>query len=164
MNEKAIAGALALAVIYGAFFSGKHYENMVWTEKWQNEMIERQNQELKYKAAIDSIQKQRQDDKDAIQKDAQSEIKKYQGDAIDASDRANRLLSDLKKLRQIKPGGNPTAVAGESGSGKTGDLQSDMFAESVSRNIELAKYADNIRVNLESCNRQYESLTIKKAP
>lgn len=164
MNEKIIAGALSLAVICGAFFAGKHYENMVWNEKWQADQIDRQNQQIKDRAAIDAKQKQWQSDKNQIQQDAQIEIKKYQDNAAAARRDADRMLESYRKLRQQSAGGNPATGTGKSTTGKTGDLQSDMFAESVSRNIELAKYADNLRVNLQSCNRQYLSLDTKKAP
>ena len=160
----AIIAAGLIALTSGAYYAGYKHENLVWSAKWATrDKSDAQQAEKNVKAAAETSA-QRNEDRDNTQKAADEKVTKAQANADDADNRVKRLLATVAKLRAMQRAGDPTTTAGESAADRASDLQSVMLSESIGRNQQLANYADNLKISVESCNDQYNSLTKKKAP
>lgn len=163
MSKPGIVIAIAglLAITSGAYYAGYKHENLIWSAKWSDrDKSDAIQQSENVKAAADESTR-RNTERDNIQKAANEKVKDAQSDANAANDRVNRLLQQIGKLRTMQQAGNPAVIAGKPATGSADDMQAVMLSESLGRNQQLANYADNLRISVESCNEQYRSL-IKK--
>lgn len=156
-----IAGVIALS---GAYYAGYKHDDLEWSAKWAaRDKSDAEQSAKNVKAAADES-KRRNNERDNTQKVSDEKLKQAMADAASASADAKRLLGQLNALRAVQRAGHSTTVTGKPAADRAGDLQAVMLSESIGRNQQLANYADNLRVSVESCNDQYNSLTIKKAP
>ncbi|QWX10287.1 Rz-like spanin [Klebsiella phage BUCT610] len=150
-NWKVVAAIIGIAllalIIYG---------------KWVNYGKEKYNSG--YLAAVEAqkvkdkeASEQHEQDKKAIEQEAQNRIDAARADASAAAVKSGRLQQQLATIRKqlvdyshTESIGNPAA--------STGVLLSQLLSESVERNRQLAEYADSAREAGLTCVRQYESL------
>ena len=75
-------------------------------------------------------------------------------------DERNRMLQ--QKLRDYmsrnQTSGDSSSITARANSATDRLLQTVMLQESIQRNVEVGKYADQLRSAVESCNSQYQSI------
>lgn len=109
-------------------------------------------------AADHLIKRQREEEKDRNEREAQSRIDQAHRDAMLAAQRAGGLQRQLDTIRQ-QLREYSTANGFGSPAGDTGVLLADLLSKSVERNRQLADYADRAAAAGATCERQYDSLT-----
>ena len=157
---------LAWVVLITALVSGYssyYVTNNHWTGKWNKRDLAEKSQQVTDLANARKVEQQRQNEKQKIQDDSNVKIADLQKSLDDSNARISRLLSTLK-LRKQPMSGSSSSTGSKQASSETGDMQSNMLAESLQRNRSLAEYADRLQISVESCKRQYNSLITKKAP
>lgn len=112
----------------------------------------------------DKREEQRRDsEKQKIQADAQQRVDAARNDAVNAESSANRLRGELDRIRQLAIG-----YAGPQSSGKTTReviiMLTQLLDESNDAYRRTAEEADRYYNAGLVCERQYDSLSNKKAP
>lgn len=144
----AIIGVALLAlIIYGKWVNyGKEKYNSGY-------LAAVEAQKLKDKEASE----QHEQDKKAIEQEAQGRIDAARADATAAAAKYGRLQQQLATIRKQLVDYSRTESIGNPAS-NTGVLLADVLSKSVERNRQLAEYADSARNAGEACERQYRSL------
>lgn len=112
----------------------------------------------------DKREEQRRDaEKQKIQADAQQRIDVARRDAVDAAIKSGKLQQQLTNIRKQLVNYSRAESIGNPAS-STGILLANVLEKSIERNQQLAEYADAVRESGLTCQRQYDSLSNKKAP
>lgn len=156
--SKSIIAAIIAAFLIGGSVSYKLTDSH-WQGKWDARDIADKNAEIAYQQKIKSQSDQAQADRDNIANEA-----KVKNDELEKQLAASRadtggLLNTIAKLRQEREIELSTTTGTVSTSSDPYLLQSNLLESSISTNQNLAGYADELRNRLESCNKQYQSIT-----
>lgn len=141
--------AVLVLVLLGAWQYQRHYQT------GYEAGVEAQKQAQR--TANDEAERTRQADKEALEKNAKLDIAKAKADADSARTSADRLRDQLAQIRRLGEqysGAIPTGTATRS----TVDLLADVLGQSIDRNRQLAKYADDAAAAGRVCERQYDAL------
>lgn len=115
------------------------------------------------KAADQKEEARRNAEKQKLQADAQQRVDAALRDAADAAASVNRLRSETERIRKLAERYTGTQPAGVS-TGKVINLLTELFDQSNDAYQRTAEEADRYYNAGITCQRQYESLTNKKAP
>lgn len=156
--SKSIIAAIIAAFLIGCSVSYKLTDSH-WQGKWDARDIADKNAEIAYQQKIKAQSDQAQADRDNIANEA-----KVKNDELEKQLAASRadtggLLRTVAKLRRERESELSATTGAISNSNDPYLLQSDVLESSISTNENLAGYADELRNRLESCNKQYQSIT-----
>ena len=141
-----------------------HLTESHWENKWlARDNADKQSQ-IAYQQDIKKKSDQFQQDRDKLQDDNEKIKQDYEDKLAANADSSRRLLTTIAALRKDRADKLSTTTGTIEGKDDTYLLQSDLLGKSIERNGQLAGYADELRNSLISCNRQYNSVTNKKAP
>lgn len=109
------------------------------------------------KEADNELASQRQKEKEALERNAQSQIAQAQSDADFAHATVDRLRSQLDAVKQLAESNTGSQPVGASAV-QTVRVLAELFQESLERNRALAKFADASYNAGQLCERSYDAL------
>lgn len=112
------------------------------------------------KAADQKEEARRYAEKQKLQADAQQRVDAARRDAADAAASVNRLRSETDRIRKLAERYTGTQPAGVS-TGKVVNLLAELLSESNDAYQRTAEEADRYYNAGLTCQRQYESLTVR---
>lgn len=156
--SKSIIAAIIAAFLVGGSVAYKLTDSH-WQGKWDARDIADKNAEIAYQKKIKEQSDQAQSDREKIANEAKVKNDELQKQLAASRANADGLLNTIAKLRQKRESELSATTGTVSNSNDPYLLQSNVLESSISTNENLAGYADELRNRLESCNKQYQSIT-----
>lgn len=156
--RKSIIAAIIAAFLVGGSVAYKLTDSH-WQGKWDARDIADKNAEIAYQKKIKEQLDQAQSDRDKIANEAKVKNDELQKQLAASRSDTDGLLKTIAKLRQKREGELSATIGTVANASDPYLLQSNMLESSISTNQNLAGYADELRNRLESCNKQYQSIT-----
>lgn len=156
--SKSIIAAIIAAFLVGGSVSYKLTDSH-WQGKWDARDIADKNAEIAYQKKIKEQSDQAQSDREKIANEAKVKNDELQKQLAASRADIGGLLRTVAKLRQKRESELSATTGTVSVTTDPYLLQSNVLESSISTNQNLAGYADELRNRLESCNKQYQSIT-----
>lgn len=149
---------IAIAALAVAALGGYKVTDWRWQSKWDAHMLA--DSQANEKAAADALSQQREllTELEKVQQNANVIQAKYDADRASANDVAERLRSELSRIKALPKNNNSTAISIGANAATDRLLLSELLIESDRLAGIYAEQADRNKIAVINCNAEYNAV------